>query len=175
MLAKALSTALVSGLLLTGGLSLPAFANSGGGDAPVVADYYKQPHATLHNPDGSSVTVRKNADGSRTIIHRNARGKVVKTERVERRRPAAGNPKPRELPSATSHDRRTGVTTTVRGNRDGSRTITKTDRNGRVISKQTVGNPKVKINSAASRDVNTGVVRAAITIGLIGFGLSLMP
>src|SRR5690606_18580865 len=132
MLAKALSTALVSGLLLTGGLSLPAFADSGGGDAPVVADYYKQPHATLHNPDGSSVTVRKNADGSRTIIHRNARGKVVKTERVERRRP----------PSATSHDRRTGVTTTVRGNRDGSRTITKTDRNGRVISKQTVGNPK---------------------------------
>lgn len=71
MFRKIITTALVSTVLATG--VVPAAFAMGGEGAPFV---------TMHNPDGSSVTVRGNRDGSRTVTER--KGKKVKVRKVRR-------------------------------------------------------------------------------------------
>lgn len=170
MLAKALSTALVSGLLLTGAFQTASHAEGEGDGGPGYEGSVNQPFARVHNPDGSTVSVRGNPDGSRTITQRNRHGKVINRQHIERQKPNKKQ-KARALPSASATDPDTGVTTSVQGNPDGSRTITKTDRRGRVISKRTVGGRAVKVTSAASRDAVTGAVSAAIALGFLGLAV----
>ncbi len=74
MFRKIITTALVSTVLATG---FATTASAMGGDGP-------PPFITMHNPDGSSVTVRGHRDGSRTVKTRRP-GKKVKVRRVPRR------------------------------------------------------------------------------------------
>ena len=43
------------------------------------------PYATLHNPDGSTVTSRGLRNGDRKVVKRNANGKIVKQRRIKKR------------------------------------------------------------------------------------------
>lgn len=131
MFTKTLATALVSGLLLTGAMGGNSFAGMGGdgggngGNGAGIGDGGNFSWASVRNPDGTTVTSRRNSDGSRTVLTKDRTGKVIDKKVVGKKaaKKAAKKAKPRSRPWASAYDPNTRTRTTSIGNGDGTRTV----------------------------------------------------
>lgn len=81
MFKKIIAAAIMSAALAVT-VQTSAQAGGGGGEGGRSND---GPYATLHNPDGSTVTSRGLRNGDRRVTTRNARGNVVKQRRIKKR------------------------------------------------------------------------------------------
>ena len=107
-------------LIVSGAVAIaPAYAGDGGGGD----DFGPSPYATLHNPDGSTVTANRDSNGNTVNIRRNA-GKEERTLRPRPSRPSA---------TATNPD---GSTITSEKLLNGDRIVTTRDADGRVTNRR---------------------------------------
>jgi len=100
MFTRSLKTLFTAAILVTGLATTPVIAGEGGEGGGREADISepgrghkgnrkKSPDfATLHNPDGSSVTIKRSVFGGLVIAKKDRRGRVVEKRRVRNKRNA---------------------------------------------------------------------------------------
>ncbi len=117
MFKKTLTTAIVSGILLTGAMGGSSLAMDGGGGH---FDW-----AQSQDRKGTTVTSRSNGDGTRTVTTRDRNGKVLKKKVVGKKKGKKAKKvvRRKSRPWASAYDPATGTRTTSVGNGDGTRTV----------------------------------------------------
>lgn len=98
MFAKSLKTVLTASILASALTAVPVFAGEGGegggreagisGVAGNQGRKNKNDFATLHNPDGTSVTVKRSAFGGLVVAKKDRKGRVVEKRRIRNKQKA---------------------------------------------------------------------------------------
>lgn len=100
MFAKTLKTLLTASILVTGLATTPVLAGEGGeggGREAGVSDFARDhgrnrkkntDFATLHNPDGTSVTIKRTILGGLVVAKKDRKGQIVERRRVRNKRKA---------------------------------------------------------------------------------------